>query len=212
MSSGKAITAVSKVASEQTLTVLKNTLRNNFAAVKSVNNPNALKLQDGAIQRGSVEPGRHEIHSAINTDKVGLRRRPHQGVQSSGSAHITTETNTNWAKLANKVARIYMPERKHVHNHPCDKTIGKYWVLDLEHESTYKSPLMQWTSASTDCFHSKGDNVQVKFPDVESAVNYAESQGWGFDIIYPRHKYHTYKNYANNFKYKGEPKPEADYD
>ena len=36
--------------------------------------------------------------------------------------------------------------------------------------------------------------------------------GWGYDVTYPKFKYHTRKNYADNFKYKGEPKPEHDYD
>ena len=78
-----------------------------------------------------------------------------------------------------------MPQMKHVHNHPCDKRTGKYWVIDFEHESTFKSPLMQWTSATNDPFHSKGDNLQFWFPDAEAAVAYAESMGWGYDVMYP---------------------------
>ena len=212
MTTKKSITAVSKVLNENTLQVLQNKLKGNYAAMPSVNNPNAAKLKDGAIQRASVELPFDKITTSQNPDKIGLRRRPHQGVESSGSAHISTETNTNWVKYQNKVARIYMPEKKHVHNHPCNKLIGKQWVIDLEHEGSFKSPLMQWTTASLDPFHTKGDNMQMAFPTVDAAVAYARSQGWGYDIMYPRHKYHTYKNYANNYKYKGEPKPEADYD
>ena len=71
---------------------------------------------------------------------------------------------------------------------------------------------MQWTSGSLDCFYSKGDNVQAKFPSVDAAIDHCEAMGWGWDVTYPKYKYHTYKNYANTFSYKGEPKPEADYD
>ena len=95
----------------------------------------------------------------VNTDKVGVTKRPHQGVSSSGSAMSTTDPWTNFVKFQNRVARIYMPQRKHVHCHPADKTIGNYWVIDFETTSTYKSPLMGWTSASTDPFYSKGDNL-----------------------------------------------------
>ena len=105
-----------------------------------------------------------------------------------------------------------MPQKKHVHNHAADKTMSNYWVIDFDTESTYKSPLMQWTSASNDCFASKGDNLQMRFPSVEDAVSYAKMMGWGYDVMYPKYKYHTYKNYATNFTYKGEPKPEEDYD
>ena len=63
-----------------------------------------------------------------------------------------------------------MPQKKHVHNHPANKEIGKYWVIDFDTESTFKSPLMNWTSASDDPFYSKGDNLQMAFPSVNSAV------------------------------------------
>ena len=71
---------------------------------------------------------------------------------------------------------------------------------------------MQWTSASSDAFYSKGDNLQMRFPTVESAIEQCEAMGFGWEVSYPKFKYHTYKNYATNFTYKGEPKPEADYD
>ena len=105
-----------------------------------------------------------------------------------------------------------MPQRKHVHCHPADKTIGNYWVVDFETESTFKSPLMQWTSGSNDCFYSKGDNMQMRFPDPNAAVEFCESMGYGYDIMYPRFKWHVKKNYQDNFAYKGEPKEEPDYD
>ena len=52
----------------------------------------------------------------------------------------------------------------------------------------------------------------MKFSSVNAAVNYCEMIGWGYDISYPNFKYHTYKNYADNFKWKGFAKPQADYD
>ena len=63
-----------------------------------------------------------------------------------------------------------MPQKKHTHNHGFDKTIGKFWTIDFETEATFKSPLMQWTSATTDCFNSKGDNLAMRFPTAEDAV------------------------------------------
>ena len=86
--------------------------------------------------------------------------------------------------------------------------MGKYWVIDFDVDSTFKSPLMQWTSATNDCLASKGDNLQMRFASVEDAVGYAKMMGWGYDVMYPHFKYHTRKNYADNFKYKGEPKAE----
>ena len=138
--------------------------------------------------------------------------RPHQGVESSGSGVISLDAWADVIKYQSKTARIYMPQKKHVHNHPADKTMSNYWVIDFDTDSTFKSPLMQWTSATNDCFSSKGDNLQMRFPSVECAVAYAKMMGWGYDVMYPTYKYHTRKNYADNFKYKGEAKPEDDYD
>ena len=130
----------------------------NIYAHKSRLSPNADKLIDGAIQRASVQPKRTDLAMKVNTDKTGLTQRPHQGVSSSGSALISLDIWTNFSAFQNKVARVYMPQRKHVHCHPADKTIGKYWAIDFETTSTYKSPLMQWSSGSCDPFYSKGDN------------------------------------------------------
>ena len=141
-----------------------------------------------------------------------MTKGPHKGISSSGSTFLTSDCWSDYVSHQDKIARIYMPQKKHVHNHPQDKTIGQYWVIDFDTESTYKSPLMQWTSASNDCWYSKGDNTQVRFPDVHSAVAFARSMGWGYDVTYPKFKYHVKKNYADNFKYKGEPKDEHDYD
>ena len=85
--------------------------------------------------------------------------RPHQGVSSSGSGGISGDAFIDMNRYQNKTARIYMPQKKHVHNHAADKTMGNYWVIDFDTDSTFKSPLMQWTSATNDCFYSKGDNL-----------------------------------------------------
>ena len=52
----------------------------------------------------------------------------------------------------------------------------------------------------------------MKFPSVNAATDYCEMMGWGYDISYPNFKYHTPKNYAENFKYKGPAKPVVSYD
>ena len=155
----KQLSLISKVAKEQSLVAMRNKLKYSLEATPSRHSPNAAKLIDGAIQRASVQPARNQMSMTRNSEKVGMSRRPHQGVNSSGSAGMTTDPYTDFVKHQRKIARIYMPQRKHVHCHPADKTIGKYWAVDFETESTFKSPLMQWTSATNDAFYSKGDNL-----------------------------------------------------
>ena len=52
-----------------------------------------------------------------------------------------------------------MPQRKHVHCHPTDKTIGKGWAMQFDNWGSYKSPLMGWNNGS----HDVNNNVSVKF-------------------------------------------------
>ena len=52
----------------------------------------------------------------------------------------------------------------------------------------------------------------MRFPTADAAVDYAKMMGWGFSVTYPKFKWHTRKNYSDNFAYKGEPKAKVDYD
>ena len=36
--------------------------------------------------------------------------------------------------------------------------------------------------------------------------------GWGFDVLYPNQKWHTKKNYSDNFVWKGKPEDSVAYD
>ena len=48
--------------------------------------------------------------------------------------------------------------------------------------------------------------------NLDAAIDYCESHGWGYDVMLPRFKYHTRKNYADNFDFKGEPVEEEEED
>ena len=43
-----------------------------------------------------------------------------------------------------------MHQKKHVHNHPYDKNVGKYWYISFDNWGSYKSPLMGWTNGTQD--------------------------------------------------------------
>jgi ETC complex I subunit conserved region. len=50
----------------------------------------------------------------------------------------------------------------------------------------------------------------VKFKTLEDAINYCKIMGLGFELEYPKFRYHARKNYGDNFKWKGNPKPELE--
>ena len=52
----------------------------------------------------------------------------------------------------------------------------------------------------------------MKMQTLSAAVKYCEMMGFGYDVIYPLHKWHTKKNYSDNFNWKGNPTQEVEYD
>ena len=94
----KQLSLISKVAKEQSLVAMRNKLKYSLEATPSRHSPNAAKLIDGAIQRASVQPARNQMSMTRNSEKVGMSRRPHQGVNSSGSAGMTTDPYTDFVK------------------------------------------------------------------------------------------------------------------
>ena len=60
---------------------------------------------------------------------------------------------------------------------------------------------MLWSKAGHDVLYKHSVNHQT----MASAIQFCKDQGYGYDILLPRFKYHTRKSYAENFKYKGDP-------
>jgi len=107
-----------------------------------------------------------------------------------------------------KIARIYHPQKKHVHNHPANKTIGNHWVIEFESSGTYKSPLQFFTSGTRDMYSKQSMKVQ----NLSAAIKLCETMGWGYDILYPQTRWQVKKNYVDNFAWKGHPKEDVQYD
>jgi hypothetical protein len=143
----------------------------------------------------------------MNPQRIGAYKRPEHNVK-AGNTAAAWMAPWDTQLYRSKIARIYMPQRKHVHCHPVVKK-EKYWCIQFESMGSYKSPLMGWTSASHDVYN----NVHVKFGKLADAIAYAESNGWGYDVSYPTNwKWHTKKNYADNFAWKGPAPAEESYD
>ena len=107
-----------------------------------------------------------------------------------------------------KIARIYMKQRKHVHCHPTNKLDGIGWEMSFGSMGHHKVPLMVWGRGTQDTF----GNINLTFARLDDAITYAQAMGWGYDILHPNYRWHVKKDYASNFKWKGDPKPIEDYD
>ena len=203
----KHISAVSRVVTQEALEAVSQKLVNNIWAIPSRSSPNADKLIDGAIQRLSVTPDRSALQVKVNTDKVGFYKRAELNERASGSAYLSSnpwDTQTH----RHKIARIYHPQKKHIHNHPYNKEIGHHWVIEFESSGTYKSPLMHFTSATRDTF----SKVSMKVGSLSAAQRYCEMMGFGYDVLYSQQRWHTKKSYSDNFSWKGKPADEPAYD
>ena len=71
------------------------------------------------------------------------------------------------------------------------------WLLEFEPSSPPEiEPLMGWT-ASRDPFA----HIRLRFPDRQSAIEFAERQGWPYVVRDPPPRSFRPKSYADNFRY-----------
>ena len=70
----------------------------------------------------------------------------------------------------------------------------KMWVLEFDTKDPSINPLMGWET-STDTL----EEVILKFPTKEQAIEYAEKNGISYTVIEPKKKEFVIKSYADNF-------------
>ena len=70
----------------------------------------------------------------------------------------------------------------------------KKWVLEFETKDPSINPLMGWET-STDTL----EEVILKFPSKEKALEYAENNNISYTVIEPKKKEFVIKSYADNF-------------
>lgn len=89
-------------------------------------------------------------------------------------------------------ARIFKPAPSPVQS---GRANTRHWVLEFEPQAPlFIEPLMDWTG-STDPLRQ----VRLTFPDRESAVRFAERQGYAFTVVEPKERRVRPKSYADNF-------------
>jgi hypothetical protein len=90
-----------------------------------------------------------------------------------------------------KKAKIYIPTKTAMQS---GRGKLKKWVLEFEVKDSSINPLMGWET-STDTL----EEVVLKFPTKQKAVEYAESNNITYKIIEPKKKKFVIKSYAENF-------------
>lgn len=121
---------------------------------------------------------------------------------------LDQNVNNTWVestpRFFTRTVRIFMPDINRMHNVP-SLTSGESWCIQYERIGVWKNPCMGWTYVN--------DNQSkrlVKLGSLEEAIAYCKQLGLGYEIDYPHFRYHTKKNYGDNFKWKGLPKPDVE--
>ena len=90
-----------------------------------------------------------------------------------------------------KKAKIYIPTKSAMQS---GRGKLKNWVLEFETKDPSINPLMGWETSSDTL-----EEVTLKFPTKEKAVEYAKKNNISYKIIEPNKKEFVIKSYADNF-------------
>ena len=90
-----------------------------------------------------------------------------------------------------KKAKIYIPAKTAMQS---GRGKIKNWVLEFVTKDPSKNPLMGWET-STDTL----EEVVLKFPSKEKAIEYAKRNNISYNVIEPKKKEYVIKSYADNF-------------
>jgi len=90
-----------------------------------------------------------------------------------------------------KKAKIYIPTKTAMQS---GRGKLKKWVLEFDTKDPSINPLMGWET-STDTL----EEVILKFPSKEKAIEYAENNNISYTVIKPKKKEFVIKSYADNF-------------
>ncbi len=90
-----------------------------------------------------------------------------------------------------KKAKIYIPAKTAMQS---GRGKIKDWILEFTTKDPSINPLMGWET-STDTL----EEVVLKFPSKEKAIEYAERNNISYNVIEPKKKEYVIKSYADNF-------------
>ena len=90
-----------------------------------------------------------------------------------------------------KKAKIYIPAKTAMQS---GRSKLKNWVLEFVTKDPSINPLMGWET-SVDTL----EEVILKFPSKEKAIEYAKRNNISYNVIEPKKKKFVIKSYADNF-------------
>ncbi len=90
-------------------------------------------------------------------------------------------------------ARIYKPTKTAMQSGVAG---SKEWLLEfIPQEDKKIEPVMGWTSSS-----DMLQEVKIKFPTKQAAIEFANANDYGYEVMEPQSKKFIKRSYADNFK------------
>ncbi|EAS07862.3 ETC complex I subunit motif protein (macronuclear) [Tetrahymena thermophila SB210] len=145
-------------------------------------------LSVGVAQKNNIQP-----KTVTAQGQIGFVQHP----QLDSSCQYTQFYTPQRRDIRGRVARIYIQDTNHMHDTP-QIPEGYKWTLEFERQAQYKTPWMGW-SFNGDTF-SKRNHY---FCTLEDAISYCKQMGFGYEVSFPRSRYHTRKSYADNMLWPG---------
>nr|WP_142850361.1 ETC complex I subunit [Telmatospirillum sp. J64-1] len=94
------------------------------------------------------------------------------------------------------MARIYRPSPSPTQS---GRARSREWVMEFEpSRPLIPDHLMGWVSSD-----DTRRQVKMRFPDKESAIRFAERQGWAYSVREVAERRIRLKSYADNFRWQG---------
>ncbi|EGR34726.1 hypothetical protein IMG5_002980 [Ichthyophthirius multifiliis] len=162
---------------------------------KLIQSENEKLLSVGVQQRNNVMPKSFDDNS-----RIGFSQHPALDSSCQYNENHTLVRND----ILGRTARIYVHDINHMHDTP-ELSEGYQWCMQFQRQAQYKTPNMGWVH-NGDTF-SKRNNY---FRTLEDAIQYCKQMGYGYEVDYPKFRYHSKKSYADNMKWPGHDAEDPD--
>ncbi|RKO98118.1 hypothetical protein CXG81DRAFT_8628, partial [Caulochytrium protostelioides] len=101
-------------------------------------------------------------------------------------------------EVTRRSVKIYKPSKT---AQTSGTTLTHDWKLDFDVEERWENPLMGWASSADPV-----QSVRMTFPTKEAAIQFAERNGYDWEVEEPKRVAFRVKSYAENYKWIPEDK------
>ncbi|CAH3042407.1 unnamed protein product [Porites lobata] len=153
--------------------------------VKVVHQVNFCRFLRPAVRLGQL------YSTESSPSVVGKQDKALEVVEDEAKEVIYTTTGVPDWIVKERKARIFVPARTAMQSGTFNT---KKWHLEFDTMERWENPLMGWASNADPV-----SNISLTFGSKEAAINYAEKQGWNYEVDEKHEVKPKAKSYGANF-------------